>query len=58
MSSLKSLWPGVSSRFQRMSSYSNCSTEVVTEMPRCFSSAIQSLTAERFALRDLTAPAA
>jgi hypothetical protein len=40
-----------------MPSNSNWSTLDVTEMPRCFSISIQSLVAERFALRDLTLPA-
>src|SRR5690348_7401474 len=35
----------------------NCITELVTEMPRSFSSAIQSLVAWRAALRDFTDPA-
>ena len=39
------------------SSYGNCITEEVTEMPRSFSSAIQSEVAWRAALRPLTEPA-
>jgi len=39
------------------SAYGNCMTELVTEMPRSFSSAIQSEVAWRAALRDLTLPA-
>ena len=35
----------------------NCITEEVMEMPRCFSSAIQSEVAWRAALRPLTVPA-
>src|SRR5215467_7136957 len=38
-------------------SYGNCMTELVTEMPRSFSSAIQSDVAWRAALRDFTLPA-
>src|SRR5690606_26237650 len=38
-------------------SYGNCITELVTEMPRSFSSAIQSEVAWREVLRDLTEPA-
>ncbi len=38
-------------------SYGNCITELVTEMPRSFSSAIQSEVAWRAALRPLTEPA-
>ena len=39
------------------SAYGNCITDEVTEMPRSFSSAIQSDVACRAALRDLTDPA-
>ena len=39
------------------SSYGNCMTELVTEMPRSFSSAIQSEVAWRADLRDFTEPA-
>ena len=39
------------------SAYGNCMTELVTEMPRSFSSAIQSEVAWRAALRDFTLPA-
>src|SRR5512140_2765874 len=39
------------------SSYGNCMTELVTEIPRSFSSAIQSEVAWRDALRDFTLPA-
>src|SRR5690606_11538305 len=38
-------------------SYGNCITELVTEIPRSFSSAIQSDVAWRVVLRDLTEPA-
>src|SRR3546814_11414663 len=38
-------------------SYGNCITEEVTEMPRSFSSAIQSEVALRLVLRDFTEPA-
>ena len=57
MSSLKSAWPGVSSRFICSPRYGNCRTLVVIEMPRSRSISIQSLTAlarPRFAF---TAPA-
>jgi hypothetical protein len=37
--------------------YSNCSTELVTEMPRCFSMSIQSDTAWRALCLPLTEPA-
>jgi hypothetical protein len=37
--------------------YSNCITELVTEMPRCFSTSIQSEVAWRALLRPLTVPA-
>src|SRR5690606_16877358 len=39
------------------SSYGNCITDEVTEMPRSFSSAIQSEVALRVVLRDFTEPA-
>jgi hypothetical protein len=39
------------------SRYGNCITELVTEMPRCCSSRIQSEVAWRAALRPLTVPA-
>ena len=39
------------------SPYGNCMTELVTEMPRSFSIAIQSEVAWRAALRPLTVPA-
>ena len=42
VSSEKSWWPGVSSRFSTQPPYSNWSTVDVIEMPRCFSSSIQS----------------
>jgi hypothetical protein len=42
VSSLKSLWPGVSSRDIRRPSSSNSSAAAVIEMPRSCSSAIQS----------------
>ena len=37
--------------------YSNCITELVTEMPRCFSTSIQSDVAWRALLRAFTVPA-
>jgi hypothetical protein len=37
--------------------YSNCITELVTEMPRCFSTSIQSEVAWRALLRAFTVPA-
>ena len=39
------------------SAYSNCITELVTEMPRCFSTSIQSEVAWRALLRAFTVPA-
>src|SRR5947208_15682138 len=57
VSSEKSSWPGVSSRFTMHSRYGNCITEEVTEIPRCCSRRIQSEGAWRAALRPLTAPA-
>src|SRR3990167_4684842 len=39
------------------SRYGNCMTDEVTEMPRCFSSSIQSEVAWRDALRARTSPA-
>ena len=39
------------------SRYGNCITEVVMEMPRCFSISIQSEVAWRSDLRDFTVPA-
>jgi hypothetical protein len=42
VSSEKSSWPGVSSRFTVCPAYGNCITELVTEIPRCFSTSIQS----------------
>src|SRR6185437_13827155 len=57
VSSEKSWWPGVSSRLIVCPAYSNCITELVTEMPRCFSTSIQSDVACRALLRDLTVPA-
>ncbi len=42
VSSEKSSWPGVSSRLITAAPYSNCITELATEMPRCFSISIQS----------------
>ena len=57
MSSEKSWWPGVSSRLIVWPAYSNCITELVTEMPRCFSTSIQSDVAWRALLRAFTVPA-
>ena len=57
VSSEKSSWPGVSSRLTTRSAYSNCITDVVTEMPRSRSIAIQSDVAWRSDLRALTVPA-
>ncbi len=57
VSSEKSSWPGVSSRLMICSRNGNCITEEVMEIPRCFSSAIQSEVAWRAALRPLTVPA-
>jgi len=57
VSSLKSLWPGVSRRFMRRPAYSNCSTLLVTEMPRWRSISIQSLVTARPPLLPLTVPA-
>ena len=57
VSSEKSLWPGVSSRLYLMPPFSKRSTELVTEMPRSCSIAIQSESAAFPALRDFTAPA-
>jgi hypothetical protein len=53
----KSWWPGVSSRLIVWPPYSNCITELVTEIPRCFSTSIQSDVAWRELLRALTVPA-
>src|SRR6185437_15870803 len=50
-------WPGVSSRLTILPSYGNCITDEVTEMPRSFSSAIQSDVALRDVLRLFTEPA-
>ena len=57
VSSEKSWWPGVSSRLIVWPAYSNCITELVTEMPRCFSTSIQSDVAWRALLRAFTVPA-
>jgi hypothetical protein len=57
VSSEKSWWPGVSSRLMVCPAYSNCITELVTEMPRCFSTSIQSDVAWRALLRAFTVPA-
>ena len=57
VSSEKSSWPGVSSRFTMHSEYGNCMTDEVTEMPRSCSSRIQSEVAWRAALRPFTVPA-
>ena len=57
VSSLKSSWPGVSSRLNRLPSYSNVITEALTEMPRSRSTFIQSEWARRASPRAFTAPA-
>src|SRR5579871_510849 len=57
VSSEKSSWPGVSSRFTARPRNGNCMTDEVTEMPRSCSSRIQSEVACRAALRPLTVPA-
>jgi len=57
VSSLKSSWPGVSSRFIRRPAYSNCSTLVVIEMPRWRSTSIQSLVSRRPPVDRFTDPA-
>src|SRR5690242_2339453 len=57
VSSEKSSWPGVSSRLMIWPRNGNCMTDEVIEMPRCFSSAIQSEVAWRAALRPFTVPA-
>jgi hypothetical protein len=56
VSSLKSWWPGVSSRLNTSPSCSNVITDEVTEMPRCCSIAIQSLAARRRSPRAFTSP--
>ena len=57
MSSEKSLCPGVSSRLNTTSSCSKRSTVDVTEMPRRFSTSIQSDVAAFWPLRAVTEPA-
>ncbi len=57
MSSLKSSWPGVSSRLKARPRFSNDMTEAVTEMPRSRSIASQSERARRCSPRARTAPA-
>ncbi len=57
VSSLKSLWPGVSMSDMRRPCSSNSSAADVIEMPRSCSSSIQSDVACRRALRPRTAPA-
>src|SRR5688572_18167447 len=57
VSSEKSSCPGVSSRLMTAPRNGNCITDEVMEIPRCFSSAIQSEVAWRAALRPLTVPA-
>ena len=47
----------VKSRKSRRHAMSDCITELVTEIPRCFSTSIQSDVAWRRLLRDLTVPA-
>ena len=57
VSSEKSAWPGVSTRFSAFASCSNCSTEEVTEIPRSCSIFIQSEMVRRVSLLAFTAPA-
>ena len=57
MSSLKSWWPGVSSRLKASPSCSKLITAEETEMPRSRSIAIQSDRARRRSPRALTSPA-
>ena len=57
VSSEKSSCPGVSSRLTIRSENGNCMTDVVTEIPRSFSMAIQSDVAWRSDFRDFTVPA-
>ena len=57
MSSLKSAWPGVSSRFICSPRYGKASTLVVIEMPRSRSISIQSETALALPRFAFTAPA-
>jgi hypothetical protein len=54
VSSPKSWWPGVSSRFIVCPSYGNCSTVEVIEIPRSRSSSIQSDVAARARRRAAT----
>ena len=56
VSSEKSWWPGVSRMFTQKPSYTNCMTEEVTEIPRCFSISIQSEVAA-LAFLPFTSPA-
>jgi undecaprenyl pyrophosphate phosphatase UppP len=56
VSSEKSSWPGVSRRLTTRPSCSNCITELVTEMPRSCSTAIQSEAACRPVFRARTSP--
>ena len=57
VSSPKSWWPGVSSKFIVWPWYGNCSTVDVIEMPRSRSSSIQSDVAARARRRAATCPA-
>ena len=57
VSSEKSWCPGVSRMLMQHPSYSNCSTELVTEIPLCFSISIQSDTACLAVAFPLTLPA-
>jgi len=57
VSSEKSWCPGVSSRLIRKPWCSNCSTELVTEIPRCRSRSIQSEVTCLCAPLAFTAPA-
>ncbi len=57
MSAEKSWWPGVSSTFTTWPRYSNCIAELVIEMPRSCSIAIQSEVASLPPLRFFTMPA-
>ena len=57
VSSLKSRWPGVSSKLKTWSPYGNCRTVDEMEMPRWRSISIQSDVAERCPARARTEPA-
>ena len=57
VSSAKSLCPGVSRMLIFLFLYSNASTDVATDIPRCLSISIKSEVAPFFILLFLTAPA-